>query len=161
MADNSATETIAPTIAPEGDKTPVLQDDVEARYQNLETEKENYRKAYLKEVEKNKNAKNEGIELSDEDKMRSIAQETLAQSHLAEIAREQDEIIKKSLKENKELKLAMLNKKEPGAAIGGHSEAPKVQDTLVTPEQMAYFKSKGWDDKKIENYKKNMVRTAR
>ncbi len=158
MADNSATETDAPTIAPE-EKVEVESE--ESRYQALETEKENYRQAYLKEVEKNKNAKNEGIEIDEDEKMYRVAQRALSESRLAEIAREQDTIIKKALKENKELKLAQLNKKEPSAGMGTHSEGTAVKDTLVTPEQMAAFKTRGWDDKKIERYKQNLSRQAK
>lgn len=142
-----ATETSAPTIAPE--------EDTEARIAQIEAEKENYRKAYLKEVEKRKNGDGE----SDEERMRRVVQEELANSKLAEFDRQKDELLKKALKENKELKLAHLNKTgTPPAAMGAHSESAPVRDTLVTPEQMTYFKSLGWDDKKIEMYKKNLLR---
>ncbi len=155
------------TIATETDVQPIAAEEKieveteEARYQALEIEKDNYRQAYLKEVEKNKNAKNEGIEIDEDEKMYRVAQRALSESRLAEIAREQDTIIKKALKENKELKLAQLNKKEPSAGMGTHSEGTAVKDTLVTPEQMAVFKAKGWDDKKIERYKQNLVRQAK
>ena len=148
MADNSATETNATTIAP-SEEIESLQDDAQARFESLETEKENYRKAYLKEVEKNKN-RGEDDE-TNEEKMKRYANEALAESRLAEIAREQDSIIKKALKENKELKLAQLNKREPSAAMGTHSESAPVKDTLVTSEQLAAFKAKGWDDAKKNN----------
>lgn len=142
-----------------------LPDDNEARIASLEAEKAklteeaaNWKIAALKEKAK---AKDEGIEPDEDDRIRRITQETLATSRLAEIAREQDSLIKIALKENKELKLAMLNKKEPGAALGTHSEAPAVQDTVVTSEQMAAFKSRGWDDKKIERYKRNVLRYSK
>ena len=151
--------------APETTVTPTVDttEDMEARFAQLEAEKAkaieeaaNYKLAFLKE--KNKQPENFDSE-TDEDKMRRIAQETLANSKLAEIAREQDAIIQKALKENKELKLAQLNKTTtPPAAVGSHNEAPPVQDTLVTPEQMAAFKARGWTDKDIERYKKNLGR---
>ena len=137
-------------------------DDSGARIATLEAEKAklteeaaNWKMAALKEKAR---AKEEGIEPDEDVRMEQIARKALADSRLAEIAREQDTIIQKALKENKELKLAQLNRKEPGAAIGTHSESMPVKDTMVTPDQMAAFKARGWDDKKIERYKKNLQR---
>lgn len=145
--DTPATETIVPTIAPE--------EDLEAKLAQLETEKENYRKAYLKEAAK---TRVEPADEDEDDKINRKVNEALANSKLADIAREQDEIIKKALKENKELKLAQLNKTTPPAAVGAHSESTPVTDTLVTSDQMAQFKSWGWDDKKIQAYKSNLLK---
>ena len=150
MEENKATEANAQPIAPA--------EDSEARFARLEAEKaklaeekENYRKAYLKEVNKDDDSADE------EGRLRKIAREELANSRLVDIAREQDELIRQTLKENKELKLAHLNKStEPPATIGSHSESTPVRDTLVTQEQMTYFKSKGWSDQDIERYKKNL-----
>lgn len=145
-----ATEAIAPTIAPE--------DDTEARFAKLEAEKENYRKAYLKEADRNKNRADE----NEDEKIDRIVQEKIADSRLAEIAREQDALIQKALKENKELKLAHMNKTTtPPAAMGTHSESAPVRDTSISPDQMAQFKAWGWDDKKIARYKLNLSRNQR
>ncbi len=146
-----ATETTvetAPAIAPE--------DDLEAKYAKLEEEKENYRKAYLKEAAK----KAEPIDEDEDEKINRKVQEAIAGSKLAEIAREQDEIIRQTLKENKELKLASLKNNDPPAAVGSHNESISVTDTSITPEQMAYFKSKNWSDKDIERYKANLRKKA-
>lgn len=160
MEENiNATETSAQTIAPA--------EDLEAKVVALESEKAallkeaeagaNYRIAYLKE--KNKNS--EGME-DDDERMERIAKKTLAESRLAEIAREQDAIIQKALKENKELKLARLNKTDIPVSTSSSTEtSTPVRDTLVTPEQMASFKAMGWDDAKIARYKKNLVKNAR
>jgi len=131
-------------------------EDMEARFKKLEEEKNNYKTAFLKEKSKNKS---ENFEV-DEDVITQKVQEALANSRLAEIAREQDAIIQKALKENKELKLAQLNKTTTATAVGTHSEGQAVKDTLVTPEQMAYFKSKNWSDKEIERYKKNFLKNS-
>ena len=151
MDNDKATETVAQTIAPAEDlETKVTT--LEAEKAQLLTEKDNYRKAYLKAVE---NGGNE----QEEDKIRRVTREEIANSRLSEINREQQEVIAKALKENKELKLAQLSKNNtPPAAIGAHSEGVPVTDTLVTPEQMAAFKAKGWTDKDIERYKKNLQR---
>lgn len=170
MEEKPATEANVPPIAVEetGKVLPETQDDLEAKNKALEDEKSrlivesaNYKMAYLKEKSRKKDEFGDDDEDSD-DKIRRITQETLANSRLAEIAREQDEIIKKALRENKELKLAQLNKTGiPPATMGTHSEAPKVMDTLVTPEQMSAFKAKGWSDKDIERYKRNLQKNTR
>lgn len=155
----NATEANAQTIASVGTVTSAATEDLEAKVSLLETEKakveeerNNYRSAYLKEKAK-------GSDSDEDEKMRYIAQETLANSHLAEIAREQDAIIKKALKENKELKIAQMNKTDIPVSTTSHTETNAVvRDTSVTPEQLAIFKAKGWTDKDIERYKKNMQR---
>lgn len=153
----AATETNAPKIAPEEDseaKVALLQ----AEIAKVSTEKENYRTAYLKEVEKSDLSADE----KEEARMRRIAQEELANSNLARLSQEKDEIIRKTLKENKELKLAQMNKEgtTPPAGMGGHSEGTPVKDTLVTPDQLAAFKARGWSDKDIEQYKKNLTQRS-
>lgn len=158
METKTATE--VPAIAPETVETPALtqEEDLEAKFKQLEEEKNNYRAAYLKEQDKNKAAKENLGGTLDEDRISEIVDKRLADSRIVEIAREQDSIIQKALKENKELKLAQLNKTTatPAAAVGAHSEARAVQDTSVTPEQMTAFKAKGWTDKDIERYKENL-----
>lgn len=136
-------------------------DENEARIAALEAEKAklveesaNYKLAFLKEKAK----KGENLEEDEDERMERIAKKALAESRLAQIAQEQEAIIQKALKENKELKLARLNRNEPPAAVGTHSEGTPVRDTLVTPEQMAAFKARGWSDKDIERYKKNLQR---
>jgi len=150
------------SAASQTDTTVTVDDDSTAKIASLEAEKAklieeaaNWKVAALK-------AKKEGNEPDEDERMERIARKALADSRLAEIAREQDAIIQKALKENKELKLAALNSKNktPNAAIGNHTETQEVQDTIVTPDQMAAFKARGWDDKKIERYKKNLVRYA-
>lgn len=161
MEEKKGTETSAAAIPP--------QEDAESKIAALEAEKANllkdvevnanYKVAYLKEKSKNKESNLD--EEDAEEKMRRIASETLAGSRLAEIAREQDAIIKKALKENTELKLAQMNKADIPASTTSHSEGQAVKDTMVTPEQIAAFKAKGWSDKDIERYKKNLVRYGR
>lgn len=148
MADETkGTETIIETIP--------AQEDLEARVKQLEEEKTNYQAAYIKE-----RAKNHDGETEDE-KMRRIADEAVASSRIADIARETDAIMRKALKENKELKLAQLNKTDIPASTTVHTEGQPVKDTMITPEQLASFKAMGKTDKWIENYKRNLSRNAR
>lgn len=143
-----------------------VDDDSQAKIASLEAEKAkhieeiaNWKMAALKAKA---DAKSDGLEPDEDERMAGIARKALAESRLAEIAREQDGIIQKALKENKELKLAVMNKsREPGAAMGSHTETTPVQDTVVTSQQMEAFKARGWDDKKIERYKKNLIRYSK
>ncbi len=146
---------------------PSTEEDLEAKIQALEEEKArlveseaNFKVAYLKE----KSKKTESFEdESEEDRFRRIAREELTNSRLSQIDREKDEAFKKALKENKELKLAQLNKTgTPPAGMGSHTETYQVRDTSVTPEQEAYFKnSLKWSDDKIARYKKNMLKYSK
>lgn len=157
--DKNATEAGTATIAPQAEMS--TENDAEARFQQLETEKENYRQAYLKEVDKNKDRTSSGEELDEDERMTRIAQKALADSRLAEIAREQDAIIKKALKENKELKLVQLNKTTttPPAGMGTHGETTPVRDGTLSPDQEKYLREvKNFNDKDIERYKGNLRR---
>jgi hypothetical protein len=167
---NNTTEASAQPIVPAETEVKVstvdTSVDLEARNTALEAEKSrlieeaaNYKMAYLKE-KKRKESEDDEPATGDDDRLRKIAREELANSRLSEIAVEQDAIIQKALKENKELKLAQMNRQtsQPSAAIGTHSESQPVRDTLITPEQMTAFKARGWTDKDIERYKKNLNR---
>ncbi len=128
---------------------------LEAEKGQLEVERNNWKTAALKYKGK---ASADLDSEEDEERIAGITRKALAESRLADIAREQQAIIEKTLKENRELKLAHLNKKEPPAAVGTHSETTTVRDGSITPEQMAYFKSRNWSDKDIERYKKNLAK---
>lgn len=164
--ENNTTETNAQPIVTEETPIETKVEDYEAKVAALEAEKTrlveesaNYKMAYFKEKSKRK----ENFEDDEDDldaKIERTVQEKLKQSRLAEIAFEQDAIIKKALKENKELKLAQLNKTVIPASTGTHTENQEVKSTLITPEQLAAFKAKGWSDKDIERYKKNLQKYA-
>ena len=128
---------------------------LETEKKQLEEERNNWKTAALKYKGK---AREDLDSDEDEERIASITKKALAESRLADIAREQQAIIEKTLKENRELKLAHLNKNTPPAAVGTHSESTPVRDTSITPEQMAFFKSRGWNDKDIERYKKNLAK---
>lgn len=152
-----ATETNTETIVTQ-EVNRVTVEDLEAKNAALEAEKvkleeeaANYKAAYFKE-------KGKSGDDDEDERMKRIAKAALAESRLAEITREQDAIIKKALKENKELRLANANKTDIPASTTTHSEGQAVRDTIVTPDQMAHFKSMGKSDKWIENYKKNLQR---
>lgn len=159
--DEKGIEIIDPVIPPVAE----VADDAEAKIAALEDEKTkilereaNYKAAYLKE--KAKHVEPDPNE-SDDDRVRRITREEMATSRLSQIDTEKEALLKKTLKDNQELKLALKNKTTIPAAIGTHSESRAVSDTLVTPEQIAHFKSLGKDDKWIENYKRNLQKNTR
>ncbi len=149
----------APAAAPT-EVTPVVSE-AETRIATLEAEKaklieesSNWKVAALKY----KKSEKEDDDLDEDDKMKKIAQSVISESRLAEITREQDEIIRQALKENRELKLARSKPNDPPAGTGTHTESTPVRDTVITQEQLTAFKARGWDDKTIERYKKNLIR---
>lgn len=163
--ETNATEAIIPAIAPEETvkSQTVAEEDSEAKIKALEeekakllVEKANYQQAYLKSESKRKNESLDDEPL-EEERLRKIVNEQLADSRLADIAREQDLLIKKALKENKELKLALTNKTTiPSASVGTHSESTPVQNAYFSKEQMDFLrKTNGWTDKDFERYNKN------
>lgn len=116
----------------------------------------NYKVAYMKEKKKNENFAD--IEETDEERIRRITREEMANNRLNEIDKEEKALLEKTLKENKELKLAFQNKIPDKPSGGSGGEEQKVQTTIITPEQLAAFKAKGWTEKDIERYKKNLQR---
>lgn len=156
MDETNATETTAeaaPAIAPEEDAEAVIAR-LEAEKAKLIEEKSNYQVAYLKATSKQTTVEDEEAE-----RIKKLAREVVAETRISEINKQQEELLQKVLKENKELKLAHLNKTStPPAALGSHNESIPVRDTLITPEQMEAFKARGWSDKDIERYKKNLQR---
>lgn len=163
---NTATEANDQTIASDETVTLTAEEDTEAKLAALQAEKaklaeerDNYKSAYLKEAQKNKA---EGGEESEEDRIRRVTRETLAEERLGELDKQEKELLARSLKELKELKLAHLNR-TPGApaSMGAHSESVSPTDTRVTPDQLAEFKRRGWSDADIETYKKNLAKNTR
>ena len=149
--------------------TPAVENELEAKLSQIEAEKNkaleeaaNYKIAYLKEKRKAREevTYDDDPEETEQEKISRLVKEEVARQKVAQLDQEKENLLKQALKENKELKLANLNKtvQTPPAGIGGHSEGTSVRDTLVTPDQMAAFKSRGWSDKDIERYKKNLRR---
>jgi hypothetical protein len=137
---------------------------LEAKMKALEEEKNkaieeaaNWKIAALKN--KAKNGSDDDEVETEEERVARLVAENLTKSKVAQIDSEKAKLLEQALKENKELKLAQLHgKKEPVAAQGSHNEGQSVRSTLVTKEQEAAFKARGWTDKDIERYKKNLLR---
>lgn len=132
-------------------------DDTEAQLRAKDAEIANWKAAALKFKEKAK----QGVPNETEDeRIQRIVDERIADSQLAKASSEKDALLDKVLKENRELKLAQLNKPDVPASSGSHSESQVVTDTLITPDQMAQLKKMypNWTDKDFERYKKNLRR---
>lgn len=134
------------------------QDDAEAKIAALEAEKENYRKAFLKEKNKNRGESSETEAETEDDKLRRIVREEQASAGIARVDTEKEDLLRKLAKENKELKLAHMNKPDVSASSGTHSESQAiVRDATLSPDQeKALREQRNWSDKDIERYKKNL-----
>lgn len=155
--EKKATEANAVSIAPqEKSEAEMKIEALEAEKAQLLEEKVNYKMAYLKEVNKDRDP-NE----SEEERLRRIIREETATSRISAIDKEKEDLLKKTLRENSELKRTFSNKPDVPASNTVHSEGQRVTDTIITPEQLAQFKAMGKDDKWIENYKKNLRKNMR
>jgi hypothetical protein len=165
--ETNAVETTTETAASTVETTPVSSTAVENRIKTLEEENaklieegSNWKLAALKY--KGKQEPESQYETDDE-KYRRIAREeaerAMVSNKINTNEAEKKRLIEQLVRENKELKLASLSKTNtPPAAVGSTSESRPVRDTLITSEQMTAFKARGWTDKDIERYKKNLQR---
>lgn len=152
-----------PVEKPQGVETPVaeapkLQEpnyeellaEKEAELQKAQEERDNYRRGMLKAKGKVQE-ETFSEEESDEDKMRRIAREEALSIREQMIQREKDDLIKKALKENSELKIALKNKAQLTPASGASADSsPDVKDTYWSPEQIASLKAMGVDPEKVK-----------
>lgn len=160
MNEKDKTVVVEPAVAPKTETSTVALTDDEARIAQLEKEKadliveaSNYKVAFLKE----KSKKEVDLDETEEERIRRITLETISENKIAQIDTEKEALLKKLARENKELKLAQLNNtKLPPQATGSDEPIATVKDTVITPEQLAAFKAKGWSDKDIERYKANL-----
>jgi hypothetical protein len=149
-----------------GNKEEIVEDPIaqrDAKIAALEAERDNYKNVALKRLGKLPGDKEflegEGkTQLTTEE----IVKNTLLDREL-EIARtEREQDIKKVLKENSELKLALKNR--PQGALGGDSGSSgvEVKDNVFSPQQIEALKQralrlKADPEKFIENAKKNLL----
>lgn len=125
--------------------------ETQASLDKVAAERENYKRVAL-----SKKGKSDDDESEDEKISRIVAQQ-LQESTEARLLREKDEIAKKAIQENKELKVALKNRAQVGAsaASGGGQSSTDVKTEFWTAEQLAYFKKRGVDPEKAkENYLK-------
>lgn len=135
----------------------------DAEIAKVEQEKNNYRKGLLKAKGKiPEDYQSDADDSEDQDtRTRRIVEETLLSTKEAQIRAEKDQVTKAAFKRIKELETALKNRGQITSSSGEGSNQEKPEgkkDNYFSNDQIAYFKSKGWDDKKIESVKKNMTK---
>jgi len=138
------------TENPEG-QPDIPQDDTLAEFAKLEAEKiqiqkerDNYRKAYLKKA-RGEEVEEPTIEDETEDeRIRRLIREEQLSSKEAENARKLEETNQKILKENAELKKAFLNRSQiSSSSIGSNMDKPEVKgNSIFSPEQEAELRQR-------------------
>lgn len=162
------TEAAAPQSQEEQTVTTVPEVDYEAelvkandKIAKLDEEKENYRKGMLKAKGKipdeDDNSSNDTESL--DAKIDRKVQERMLATKEAQALSEKENLVSKITKENKELKLALKNRGQITSTSGQGSNQDKPEaktDKIFSTDQLNALKAKGWDDKKIEELKKNL-----
>ncbi len=151
-------ETVTPQTVTEVDYEAELAKK-DAELKQIQGEKENYRKAYLKKAkgqpEEDDNSSNdENID----SKVKRLVQEELLQTREAQAIAEKDALVLASAKKIKELTLALKNRGQiSGTGQGSNQDRPEGRtDNVLSNEQLSALKARGFDDKKIEEFKKNL-----
>lgn len=131
----------------------------------LGEEKENYRKGMLKAKGKipdeDDNSSNNGEDI--DSKVSRIVQQKMLETREAQALADRDNLVSKITKENKELKLALKNRGQVTSTSAQGSNQDRQEgkiDNILSNEQLNSLKAKGWNDKKIEEFKKNLTRTS-
>jgi len=136
----------------------------DAEIAKVREEKDNYRRGMLKA--KGKLPEEDDSSSNDEDidaKIDRKVQERLLATKEAQFSAEKDALIMAMAKKTKELTLALKNRGQvtsPSGA-GSNQEQPEgKKDNVLSNEQILALKARGFDDKKIEEFKKNMAKVS-
>lgn len=148
-----------------GDAGAAVEKDAEAllaeaneRITKLADERDNYKRGLLKAKGKLDEEDLDPSREADIEKMVDAkVKAALLETQYTAAQKERDELLSKIVKENKELRLAIKNKPGGGTSSGGGSSGPKVSDNILSEEQERELRTvRGWDDKKVDAYKKNL-----
>lgn len=137
---------------------PVVEKDVtdlllenDAELQKVRVEKENYRKGMLKA----KGKMSEEDMQAEEERVRAIARDEYLKSREGQLVKEKDDLLKKVIAENKELRQANRSKAgvTPQAAGGGSSqEITPPQNSPLSADLVSKLKNeRGWTDEMIKD----------
>ncbi len=88
-------------------------------------------------------------------------QEKFLSTKEAQLQSEKDAAYTAIIKRNKELEVALKNRGQitSTSAAGSNQDKPEVKtDSYFSKDQINALKAKGWDDKKIEEAKQNMLK---
>lgn len=130
----------------------------DAELVKIREEKENYKRGLLKA--KGKLDEDDDSDSPDIDTLidRKVNEKFLA-SKETQLLKEKDEAIKALAKRNRELETTLKNRSQISTGVSqGTSEenVVKVSDNILSAEQIKSLKAKGWNDDKIELFKKNL-----
>lgn len=128
----------------------------------LAAERDNYKKGMLKAKGKvSKNEDDDSEEETVDEKVTRLVKEQLLDTQFDLAQKEKDALILKTLARNKELETALKNRSQIATAGAGSSSETKLApaDPVLTAEKLSQLKGLGWDDKKIELFKKNLMKT--
>lgn len=132
----------------------------DAELAKVRAEKENYRRGMLKA--KGKLPDEDDISSNDEDidaKIDRKVEEKYLATREAQVLAEKDALVIASAKKIKELSLALKNRSQVSSSTGqgSNQDRPEVRtDSTLSEDQLSSLRAKGWDDKKIELFKKNL-----
>ena len=131
----------------------------DAEIAKVREEKDNYRKGMLKAKGKLPEEDDNSSEEDLDSKIDRKVQERLLQTREAQVQSEKDALVLSLAKKNKELTLALKNRGQinTSSGQGSNQERPEGKvDNVLSNDQLASLKARGWDDKKIEEFKKNL-----
>ena len=133
----------------------------DAELAQVRTEKDNYKKGLLKA--KGKLPEEDQTDTGNPEELDALierkVQERFLSTKEAQIQAEKDTALKAVLKRNKELEVALKNRGQitTTSGQGSNEDRPEVKvDKVLSSDQINALKAKGWDDKKIEAFKKNL-----
>ena len=159
IATQPKTETTSTQVSPEVDyETELARKDAELL--QIRKEKDNYKKAYLKEAGALPDEENDTPPADWKEQARRIAREEYLSTKEAELQSQKDALVTASAKKIKELTLALRNRSQVTSTSGqgSNEDKPEVKIEYFSSEQIAALKARGFDDKKLEELKKNMAK---
>jgi hypothetical protein len=153
-------EAVAPQEATEVDYEAVLAQK-DAEIAKVREEKENYKRGLLKA--KGKLPEDYQLDSDTPEDMETIidrkVQEKFLSTKEAQLQAEKDNALKALLKRNKELEVALKNRGQISSSSGQGSNQDKPEgktDNYFSNDQIQALRAKGFDEKKIEQLKKNL-----
>ncbi len=155
----TSTETVVTPITTEIDYEAVLAQ-TKAELAKVRDERENYRKGMLKAKGKlsSEDSTDTESEGTTEALVERLVQEKFLSTREAQLQADSDATVMKLAKRNKELELALKNRASVTtvSAQGSNSDKATITtDDYLSKDQLNALKAKGWDDKKIEQFKAN------
>lgn len=133
------------------------------RIAKLDQEKENYRKGMLKAKGKipDEDDNSSNGEEDIDSKVARLVHEQLLKTKEEETRAQKDKLISEMAKKLKETTLALKNRGQVTSTSGqgSNQDRPEVKtDSILSNDQLNSLKAKGWDEKKIEEFKKNLLK---